>query len=211
LVGAVECSENANRAFLLAQASAAADLRSVDEEDLLQAFVSSGGGHAGKQFEESCCPLVALTSELFLNGGLDLGRLDSDAQQILQRAVEFASEKGWPAVSRDHLVYALTSHGAYFKSRLRADDLDPEQMGDLAFSYLSTPPPTSGTRTLTTDLRSFASDLVRVLCRAEMRVGSGQQIGERDLAWAWADSGGGRFGQVLVEHNFRLRRLLEES
>jgi hypothetical protein len=101
--------------------------------------------------------------------------------------------------------------GGYFTSRLRADDLNPEQMGDLAFSWLSKPPAAFGEQVLTTDLRSFGSDLVRILCRAESRVGSGQALGERDLAWAWADAGGGRFGQVLIEHNFRLRRLLQEE
>jgi hypothetical protein len=198
--------------LVLAQANAAADVRLIEEADLLQAFVQSGGGHAGARFGEHCCPLIALTSELFVNGGaLDWTRLGPDVHQIVQCAVEFAREKGWPAVTLDHLAYALITHGGYFASRLRADDLNPEQMGDLAFSWLSNPPSSSGIQPLTGDLRSFAGDMVRILCRAENRAGSGELVGERHLAWAWADAGGGRFGQVLIEHHFRLRRLLEGS
>jgi len=55
----VPCSDNVNRALLLAQASAAADVRLVDEADLLHAFVLTGGGHCGARFEEHYCPLVA--------------------------------------------------------------------------------------------------------------------------------------------------------
>jgi len=212
LTDEVPCSDNTNRVLLLAQAFAAADTRQVQAADLLQAFVQTGGGHAGKSFEERYSPLVALTSELFINGGaLDPTRLGPDVQEILQRAVEFAGEKGWPVVTGDHLAYGMICHGGYFTSRLRADDLNPEQIGDLAFSCLSKPPAAFGEQVLTSDLRSFGSDLVRILCRAESRVGSGQVLGERDLAWAWADAGGGRFGQVLIEHNFRLRRLLQEE
>src|ERR1019366_713452 len=47
-IGQVPCSDNANRALLLAQASAAADQQPVGEGHLLDAFVSAGGGHAGK-------------------------------------------------------------------------------------------------------------------------------------------------------------------
>ena len=210
-IGQVPCSENVNRALLLAQARAAADAHPVDEVDLLQAFIESGGGRAGQQFEKNCCLLQTLTSELFVNGGaLNLDRLDSDAQTIVQRAVEFAGEKGWPSASRDHLAFALIGHGGYFTSRLRCDGLSPEQMGDLAFNYLSNAPSHSGSRALNPDLRSFGGDLVRILCRAESQAGHGHLISERDLASAWAGGGGGRFGQVLVEHNFRLRRLIDE-
>lgn len=211
-VGAAPCSENSNRILLLAQASAAASSRAIAEADLLQSFVASGGGHAGKRFDEICCPLPVLVSELFLAGGaVDLDRFDDDARNILQRAVDFASEKRWPMVTRDHLVYALMAHCRYFAARLRADDLSPEQMADLAFSYLSTPPAGSELRLLSVDLRSFGGDLVRVLCAAGDHALPDRLIGEQELATAWAGSGGGAFGQVLIQHNFHLRRLLDET
>jgi hypothetical protein len=209
LIGDVACSRNAGEILLRAQSDSAAANRLVDEPELLNAFVQSGGGATGQQLAEKGFVLNLLVSELFQTGGaLDVERLSQAAQKIMNGAVEFASQHGFPTVNRDHMAYSMISHGACFTQWLQGQGIEPEQAANVIFADLTRRGSTSRTA-LALKVSSFSPNLVSVLCEAERTAEKSELIEEAGLLKAWASGGGGRVGRLLVKQGVSLLKLIQ--
>ncbi len=205
----IDCSENASQILTMAQAGAAAGRRLVSESDLLNAFVDAGGGNTGASLQKRGVVLRALTSGLFIAGGLlDLDRFDENSQKILETAGEFARHKEYGVVGRSHLLYGLLClHNGVFSSRLKEQGFDSEQFADLFHATM--PPGVASGANVSLRYASLSTSLIKILSASELAAKRAplSLIAESNLIEAWVDDGGGSGASFLVRAGVRIRRL----
>jgi hypothetical protein len=211
--GTVQCSDNAGKILLMAQAIASAAGWLLQAEDLLEAFVAQGGGRTGAMLRSRGIVVASLTSKLFEDGAiLDEDRFDSQAAEIIHTSEDFAAHCGYAALQLEHLLYGLLrmADGA-LASAIRKQDKDPEMLAELLFAKL----PRGGATMLLTHpltLASLNTSLLEMLCLAERLAGGhpdGGRIGQLALTRAWLQSGGGLGGSFLVRNGVKITNLLE--
>ena len=203
----VSCSGNAENILLQAHTTALASQRSVEESDLLQAFVICGGGGGGQALEKTGFPLELLVSELWAeDGSLVLSRFDPSGIEVLDCAAAFAARKGHAVVGRVHLLYALLLYpSGLMRSCIHSQGVDPDRAADLMQAETAGGRPAIAN--MEWNLKSISSGLLNVLFAAE-RGASGSPVSEKQLASAWLRDGGGSAGSFLVHQGVRLRELI---
>lgn len=209
--GKVPCSENLKGMLLLAQANAAAQQRErMNSRDLLDAFVSQGGGEMGKDLRKRGIIPEVLVCDLFLDtGDLDLVRFSEEASNILEAARECARNKGNDVIDRDHLLYGMLNRSALLRKRLSMAGVETQKVADRLYARMG-----GGLSCFSrADLKvpQMSPVLLKILWMAGATAGEGRQVESSHLLQAWLREGGGGGAELLLDSGVTLTGLVEGS
>jgi hypothetical protein len=207
--GKVPCSENLKGMLLLAQANAAAQQRErISARDLLDAFVSQGGGEMGKDLRKRGIIPEVLVCDLFLDtGDLDLVRFGEEAASILEAARECARNKGNDVIDRDHLLYGMLNRSALLRKRLSMAGVETQKVADRLYARMG-----GGLSCFSrADLKvtQMSPVLLKILWMAGTAAGEGRQVEGTHLLQAWLREGGGAGAELLLDSGVTLTGLVE--
>ena len=203
------CSSNVSKTLDRARAAATEGARKVTSDDLLDAFVKTGGGSVGEALRARGIVLEALVSDLFLDDGrIDRNRFDGSGQRVIDGMAEFVKGKRHGVMGRRHLLFGmLADSGGEMSKRLFEQGIPLSRLTGLLHVRM---PAHSSSGDRGGGEPGLSTDLVRVLCDAERRMKEDhrERIGDVDLLESFLADGGGAAGEFLVKEGVDIGLLM---